>query len=246
MSSLPPDKTLFGSHSQRLVAVAQFCSLVSAGVAGSKHYTLVARSACALAKVLANYLCLSRLKGSYLLLREVSPSSVRRRLHSSPSWFTGVMRVLTMLAMLLFRITDKIALLANEGVLSNNICFYTSRLIPSLLFYCNLMQTMTSAVLLKAVRPISFEATDTRNVFRKRYYLQGVLSFLEGVGLMTYAMTLFPRGVPPLAMTLHEKHLLTHWLAVAASSFPPALSVSTTTQGLIGLAATLPSFFMSP
>nr|CCC93069.1 conserved hypothetical protein [Trypanosoma congolense IL3000] len=245
MSCRSPDTCHYDDTSQRLVSVVQCLSLVAAGTAESRHHAALGHSARALAQALAKYLCLSRTEKLLRLLIEFTPTAIRRMFNTSPNSVVGVGRLLSVMTMLIFRLSEGVALLASEGVLSTAVSSYTSWVAPRLLFYYNLLKVVTSAALLRTIPRISFEATDTQNVFRKRRYLDEVLKFLEGVGLMIYAMTLLPGRASSSMVTFQQKHLLGRTLTAASAAFPPALPVSVTTQGMIGLAATLPSFLMS-
>ncbi|RNE96162.1 Gim5A protein [Trypanosoma conorhini] len=226
-------------------AVAQFCSLLLSGLAGWAGHSSIEHSAKSLSRLLAEYQCVTRVCDWLVVLAELSPPGIRRTMRTSPVVFTGIARILTTVCLGLFLASEEVQLLAAGGVLNKFLRPYAARLVPIFFFYYNLFKAVTSAALLQAMQRISFEATDTRSVSRKRQYKEVFLSFLEGVGFMVYAMTLLPSNAPRLREALHEGSWMDRMYSVLSSLCPQALQVSPATQGFIGLLATVPFLFLS-
>ncbi|KEG13349.1 Gim5A protein [Trypanosoma grayi] len=229
----------------RLVAVAEYTGVLASGLAESAGYISVERSARAVARLLSEYRCITRICSWLVVLGDLSPAGVRRIVHASPGIFTVIARIATTVALGLFLLSEEVALLAAGGVVRGSLRPYAARLVPIFFFFYNLLKMATSVALLRATKRISFEATDTQSVIRKRRYKELFVTFMEGTGYMIYAMTLLPTNTPRLTQALREERWVDRSYAVLSSLCPQAVRVSSTTQGIIGLVATIPSFFGS-
>ncbi|KAG8343853.1 hypothetical protein TRVL_05312 [Trypanosoma vivax] len=246
MNVCTSEPSFFRNKIQRLLAVTHFFSLVGAGLARSARYLVIERCAMAFVLLQSEYLSILRTSNMLSFARELTPPNVRRMLRSSPSLSLGLLRLLTRLSTVLFMITEEVAVLASRNIIPLSPTTYSRilKLVPVVFFYCNLLKTIMSAAVLKAIPRISFEATDTQSVMRKRRYMEHFFVFLESVVLMVYSTTLFPSSVPRLKHALLEEYWFERVYAVLASMCPSVLHVSPVTQGIIGLISTIPSYMM--
>ncbi|KAF8284005.1 hypothetical protein TcBrA4_0061630 [Trypanosoma cruzi] len=243
--ALPHSYLSIAWRRDRVPAVLQFCSMVVSGVAGSVGQRSIEHSANSLARLLSEYGSVTRVCNWLVVLLELSPAGVRRTMRTSPGFFTGIARIVTTIFLGLFLASEEVELLAAGGVLSKVWRPHAARMVPIFFFYYNLLKAGTSAALLQAMQRISFEATDTQSVIRKRHYKELFLSFMEGIAFMVYAMTLLPSNAPRLREALNEGLWMDRVYSVFSSLCPQAVQVRPATQGLLGLLATAPFLLLS-
>ncbi|ORC92092.1 Gim5A protein [Trypanosoma theileri] len=229
----------------RVAAVGEYSSLLAAGLAESVGLTQVQRSAKALAVLLSEYRSITRVWYWLVVVSDLSPAGLRQLMYSSPNFSVFAASISSTVAMALFLLSEEVALLSNVGVLQKSLRPYVSRLVPVFLFYYNLLKMMVSAALLCTARRISFEATDTQSVLRRRRYKEMFIRFLEALLCTLYAMLLLPTDAPRLKQAIHEGRWIDRLYVVLVSLCPQGIRVSSTTQGILGLVSTIPMFCVS-
>ncbi|KAH9601767.1 hypothetical protein LSM04_007300 [Trypanosoma melophagium] len=229
----------------RVAAVAEFSSLLAAGLAESFGCGYGHRSAKAVSLLLSEYRSITRVCNWLVVFSDLSPAGVRRLIYSSPNFSVFAARISTTVTMALFLLSEEVSLLSKVGVLQKSLRSYASRLVPVFFFYHNLLKMVASVALLCTARRVSFEATDTQSVFRRRRYRELFIMFLEGLLSTLYSMLLLPYNAPRLKEALCEERWMDRLCAVLVSLCPQGICVGSTTQGILGLVSTVPMFCVS-